>query len=204
MNPLSIPSTYGNLTLLQDLGMLTNSSGYRRRFAKVGCVCGNIVEREIQKVIHGAVNSCGCMVISANVTHGKSDTRAYGIWKAMRSRCNNPQAARYGDYGGRGIRVCSAWDSFDKFFEDMGEAPSGQSINRLDNDLGYFASNCEWATEYTQARNKRSNVMIEYSGKMQCLSDWANELGINRKTLEFRIKNNWPLGRAFTKPITRS
>jgi hypothetical protein len=55
----------------------------------------------------------------------------YAIWKMMRQRCNNPRARKFPDYGGRGIRVCQRWDSFEAFLSDMGERPgAGYSIER--------------------------------------------------------------------------
>jgi hypothetical protein len=80
----------------------------------------------------------------------------YGIWVQMKQRCSNPRAAYYDSYGGRGIRVCESWvNSFAQFKIDMGERPSGTSLDRIDNDGDYEPSNCRWATQREQNLNQR-------------------------------------------------
>lgn len=121
----------------------------------------------------------------------------YTIWGEMKARCLNKNRE---NYGGRGITVCSRWLRFEEFIKDMGTRPSkNHSIDRIDNDKGYFKENCKWATWKEQSRNKRNNVNITYQGKTQCLPDWAEELGISKSTLQSRInRSNWPIERAFT------
>ena len=93
-------------------------------------------------------------------THGHSKRRSpeYNAWSNMRQRCNNPQATGYSDYGGRGITVCSRWDSFEAFLEDMGNKPSPKhSLDRINNAGEYGPGNCRWATRLEQNRNTRSS-----------------------------------------------
>jgi hypothetical protein len=90
----------------------------------------------------------------ASRIHGKK--RIYHIWISMRERCNNPNFKQYKDYGGRGIQVCKEWDDVSVFAKDMGERPSlRHTLDRIDNNKGYFKENCKWSTYEEQNKNRR-------------------------------------------------
>lgn len=73
----------------------------------------------------------------------------------MRRRCNNPNMQHWNLYGGRGITVCERWNSYENFLADMGEAPAGLSLDRIDGNGNYEPSNCRWATALEQRHNRR-------------------------------------------------
>lgn len=143
---------------------------------------------------------------NTHTTHGKSKTKTHIAWLNMRARCNNPKDKGYKNYGDKGIRVCKEWqNSFETFFRDMGEPPSSQhSIERIDCKGHYCPDNCKWATSHEQTRNYSKNVFIEYAGKRQCLTDWANEVGLSKYVLGYRIKKGWPVHEILFTPASIS
>jgi len=125
----------------------------------------------------------------------------YRCWANMRKRCNSETSKDYINYGGRGITVCDRWSLFDNFLADMGEKPRRMTLDRIDNDQGYSPENCRWTTRTEQSRNRRGRHMIEWQGRVQCTSAWAEELGFGRSLIYDRLRWGWSIERAFTTPV---
>ena len=89
------------------------------------------------------------------IKHGYWKTPTYKSWTMMKQRCLNPNAVDYPRYGGRGIEVCESWMTFKMFLADMGERPTGTTLDRIDNDGNYEPGNCQWSTPKEQAQNRR-------------------------------------------------
>lgn len=123
-------------------------------------------------------------------------------WRAMLRRCENEKDGSYANYGGRGISVCERWQSYENFLADMGERPDGLSIDRIDNNGNYEPDNCRWATAKEQARNTRSNVYYDYKGEQLCASEIAERAGVDPHLLASRLKNDWPMERALSEPLS--
>lgn len=107
----------------------------------------------------------------------------YKAWKNMRSRCNSKSYYERRNYQKKGIKVCERWNSFENFFADMGERPNGCSLDRINNDGDYCPGNCRWTDNRTQSRNKDVLAYYTHDGRTQCLTAWAEEYGVSRKTL---------------------
>jgi len=180
---------FGMLTAIRPIGR----GKHKEIIWLFQCDCGRLTEVIGSKVKCGATKSCGCLVHNNGVrTHGLSKTSTYRTWQSMRQRCQNPDDYAYKHYGSRGIKVCERWDKFENFLEDMGERPKGLTIERIDNDKGYFPKNCKWATMKDQLRNRRNvrlnplkaSVIKKLLTDSQLLQKEIAELfGVNKSTI---------------------
>lgn len=168
------------------------------------CDCGG----ETVQYPHAAkiTRHCGCetkeRLRNRSLTHGQSGTKVYKAYKAMIYRCHSPTSGSFKDYGARGISVCQRWrDSFDAFIADMGERPSGATIERIDNDGNYEPGNCVWATRKAQQRNRRANHVIERNGQSMCIAEWSEITGVPYSTIAGRIRRGWPEADAVSRPV---
>lgn len=188
---------FGRLLIVGYCGQAGNN---RKWFAL--CDCGTLKIVLANSIIRGLTRSCGCLSLESSQTvnrrHGMSETKVYRCWKAMRSRCSNPNVERYAEYGGRGISVCKRWLVFENFLDDMGQPPSIEySIDRIDRNGNYCPENCRWATIQEQNNNQRKNVFITLNGTSQTLAQWCRSLGLKYKTVHNRIHTKgWPADRA--------
>lgn len=139
-----------------------------------------------------------------NAIHGMYKEPVYHCFQEMKSRCRNKRHHAYENYGGRGIFVCERWlekkgQGFLNFIEDMGIPDKGLEIDRINNNDGYYKENCRWTTTKINVRNRRTAKMIEFNGETKCLAQWAEDLGIERKALQMRLKT-WSIEKALTTP----
>jgi hypothetical protein len=151
-----------------------------RKYWSCRCECGTEKTVSESSLRSGSSKSCGCLknemtrerLVKRNTTHGLSKTPAFRIWDGMKQRCLNPNSQFYSYYGGRGITVCEDWLSFENFYADMGDPPTGLSLDRVDNDGPYAPWNCRWTDDFAQVKNRRKRPKSE---------PWK-ELGISRST----------------------
>lgn len=176
------------------------------------CDCGNIHIANGSAIKSGSIKSCGCLntdkrrerFTKMNTSHGMSKTSVYNTWEQMIKRCNWINGSDYVGYGGRGIKVCERWFNFENFYNDMGDKPSGSSLDRIDNNGNYEPSNCRWRSPSEQARNRRSNRLLTFKGLTKCVSDWADELNIDSVTIRARLdKLGWDVEKALLTPVRR-
>lgn len=196
---------FGRLVVVSRAPNYESSS----RTARWNCICdcGKETITNATQLRTGGSVSCGCYSAEdagkRAFKHGAHKDKLYKVYVAMRQRCENPNNPAYPNYGGRGISVCEEWRaSYASFAMHMGDRPSSRhTIERIDVNGHYCPDNVVWATRGQQARNKRTNVMIEFDGRVRCLTDWANTIGISEGNLHWRIYTaKWPLRKALTTP----
>ena len=171
--------TFGRLYVIGKIGALLVCR----------CSCGRYKLARRYDLKHGGTQSCGCLALErleeGRTTHGKTGTRLFRIWSAMRARCQRKTSEKWPNYGGRGIRVCDEWQNFEPF-EAWALAhgyADGLTLDRIDNDGNYEPSNCRWATRKEQSNNTRRNVLVMYEGQLLTLKQAAEASGISYSTL---------------------
>lgn len=126
----------------------------------------------------------------------------------MRSRCKIGNTSYVKDcYVNRGVTVCQEWATSYEAFRDWALAngyAETLEIDRERNDQGYSPGNCRWVTHKQNMRNTRRNVMLEAFGRRQCLTAWAEEMGIDREIVRARIRLGWPVELAVTSKARRA
>lgn len=115
-------------------------------------------------------------------------TPIYKAWSNMHSRCGNEKVKHYNSYGGRGIKVCSQWDTFEGFLKDMQSTyVPGHQLDRIDNDGNYEPLNCRWSNRKTQCRNRRSSRFITHNGLTKTVAEWAELSGVKPSLFRQRL-----------------
>lgn len=177
---------FGRLTVLGE----AEKVGKHRKLL-CACTCG-VVKPMYLVVIKAGAESCGCRQLESATTHGQSRSKnpLYYAWSNMKSRCSDPNAKYYSEYGGRGITVCQEWiDSFESFqnWAHTSGYLEGLTLDRSDNSKGYCPSNCQWTNRTEQQRNRRSQKgsSSKYVGVSFCnrSKQWIASVKINGKSI---------------------
>ena len=194
---------FGRLTVIERAENKGKHVAWRCR-----CDCGNEIVTRAGNLTGGGSRSCGCFnreqSSKKHKKHGECNTRIYGIWKKIKSRCNDTNNDRYADYGGRGITVCQEWsESFEAFRDwaiDNGYRDD-LTIDRIDVDGNYDPANCRWISNQKQQNNRRDNHYITHNGETHTITEWARILKLSENALVHRILRGWDIERAFNTPI---
>lgn len=191
---------YGRLTVLSRAPNGTSN----RVCWNAQCDCGTQKVVSSNSLRCGRTLSCGCLY-RERVRDPKAKARKHGMcftptwhsWNSMVQRCTLPSYTGYERYGGAGITVCDRWLEFAAFRADMGDRPAGTTIDRIDNSKGYAPGNCRWATPSQQSRNRSISKLVEYQGRVQCVAEWCEELGLPLGRTYRRLSAGYTTERAF-------
>lgn len=161
------------------------------------CECGKESEVSGRSITQGKSTQCKDCANRINgrnaLTHGFCSGKKrpeYHIWRSMKERCFNEKNSAFNRYGARGITVCDRWkNSFENFIADVGLKPKKNfSLDRIDNDKGYFPENVRWASTHTQSINtQRQNILV--NGKIVPMEVLEKKIGITRSALIKHIRS---------------
>lgn len=170
------------------LEKVPRNKGDKYSFLLCECACGLI--KKVRSSSYG-VDSFRCRKChSHNKKHGNSDSNLYVRWSAMKQRCLYKKSNSAKNYSERGISICDEWiDNFDSFYQwsiKNGYHPD-LSLDRIDNNKGYYPENCRWTTRSIQNKNQRKNIVVEIEGRSMILKDWCRFFDINYDSVRNKI-----------------
>lgn len=195
--PVKLGDVFNRLTVI---GEITGSGD--DAMILVRCVCGIEEEVNVRRLKSGRKKSCGCIAIE----HGLSKHPLYKAWHGMRDRCANDK------YYQNRVTVCKEWDSDFMAFYNWAIDKWKPGLE-LDKDILYSKKFgvkvgviyspefCCFVTPKENGRTKRNSRIIEYNGLKKPLSQWSEELNLNRGAVSRRLDNGWEVERAFLTPV---
>lgn len=176
------------------------------------CDCGRRKAVRGHDLKNGTSKSCGNCKNNSVTNESGEIKRIYSVWASIVQRCENPKSKRYSEYGGRGISMCKEWrNSFSAFEEwaissgyDENAARGICTIDRIDNNKGYFPDNCRIVNNKIQCNNKRNNRVLEYMGEKHTIAEWSEIFEVPDYILRdrlFRLK--WCIDKALETPVRK-
>lgn len=71
--------------------------------------------------------------------------KEYALWNKFKNACQSKKHKKYYLYGAVGVTFSDAWDTFPKFFSDMGKLPQGcDSMCMIDEKKGFGKNNAKY------------------------------------------------------------
>jgi hypothetical protein len=180
-----------------------------QRYWYCRCECG--VEKLVRQshLQSGASQSCRCLANEKaaarldvyGTQRDPTTKKLHTIFHAMRRRCNNPNCARYKNYGGRGILIDERFSDFGKFLAWARAYPyrEGLTLDRVDVNGPYSPDNCQWLPQHLQMRNQTRTVLdedtvstiltyIKYSGLSKAAI--ARLVGVDPRNV-YSLRDSW-------------
>ena len=186
IKPIPVGARFGRWTVIGDPVQVTAiKRGRPQNSLRLPCRCECGTESNVNPgaLRIGSTRSCGCLqreaasVSPSNKTHGLSGHPLHSVWCAMRSRCTNPSDQAYRNYGGRGIIICKEWREFTGFYSwAITHWKPRLSMDRIDNDKGYFPDNCRFVSQRENLNNRRNTIWVTFNGERMSLGCFAGRL----------------------------
>lgn len=202
---IEIGQKFGKLTVLSKVENYISKSNHHCTAWRCRCDCGNEVVKLGRVLERGWALSCGCSKSQDYPSHEK----LYDVWISIKQRCNNPNDSSYGNYGGRGIRVCDEWLnsylSFREWAYENGYSPEdsfhNSTVDRIDVNGNYCPENCRIIPRKYQNDNMQRTHWITYGGQTHTLKEWCAITGLKWSTLRSRIYDlHWSIEKALNTP----
>lgn len=166
------------------------------------CVCGVEKVMRNNNVLFGKTSSCGCYrkkfvsEYKPGFKHGLGRMLLYDVWYLMKRRCYEVGGKNYHQYGALGIKVCEEWKDNVSAFAEWALAngyKKGLQIDRIDTNGNYEPSNCRFVTSKVNNNNRKNNRFLEFNGEVKTLQEWADEKGVERHFIYYRLKKGWSI-----------
>ena len=164
----NIGQTINDITIIDEF---LDGKNYRRKYKCICNICNKTRDiREDSLLKYDSVSKhTHCNSYFSQKGLAKNNPRLHSIWNNMKGRIYNKNNKDYPNYGGRGLTT--EYSKFDDFYNDQinkyNEAcekygEQNVTMDRIDNDLGYYNSNIRWVSPLEQARNRKVQNNLFY------------------------------------------
>jgi hypothetical protein len=206
---------FGRLTVIKR----SSNMGKRVMFAcECECTPNQFFDVRTDHLQTGHTLSCGCLGLEkldeGRLKHGAAGRYErhplYSKWCGMIQRCYNKNSSRYEDYGGRGIKVCEEWHTYEPYRDYILTLPNCPkdietqgvilhlTIDRIRNNEGYKPGNVQWATHKQQMNNTRRTYFIIINGEKMLLRRAVSLYAkAPYETVKWRLNQGWTKRSAF-------
>ncbi|MHB9023829.1 MAG: hypothetical protein ACYC7E_06585 [Armatimonadota bacterium] len=213
LSTIPIGARFGRITVIGPCTRKVYRVGSYAYLYECRCACGVVKTISGSNLLTGDISSCGCyqreVTAQRHRIHqakqkGSPDYRIYQRWGEMIAICTQPKHARYQDYGGQGITVCTEWVRDFANFRDWARRQGftgAEYINRHDLQQAFSPDNCFWAPR-PQRVPPRAWKFYTAFGETKSLEEWSSDArcGVTKKVLESRLYRGHRLEDALTIP----